>query len=418
MRSRHRTGDTRHSEPADVATLHGLPAALAATTGAQSLATLAVFVLPVLAPHVARDLGVAPHLVGYQVALIYMAAAAASMMSGGVLARGGPARSTQIALAAGGLGCAAISLGGISGAALGSVLLGLGYGLTNPAATQVLNRLAPPARRNLVFSVKQMGVPIGAALAGLILPSLGLALGWRGAAAMVAVALVLAALGLGVFHQAWDRTHDPDCAAPRPVASRLGTMAVLRTRPGLMALATTGALFSAVQLSLGAYAVTMLVDEFKWGVVAAGAAAAAIQASGALARLAWAAVADRRGAGLPVLAAIGLCTAAAALTVPLAPGWPSAAVLILLCAFGSCSAGWTGVAMAEAARLAPAGAAGTSAGGVLAVTYAGIVVGPPVFAGAVAMLGSYAGAFAALAILPLLGAVTAWRAHHRAPAPS
>jgi hypothetical protein len=36
-----------------------------------------------------------------------------------------------------------------------------------------------------------------------------------------------------------------------------------------------------------------------------------------------------------------------------------------------------------------------------------------VFALAVAWLGSYAAAFAALAVLPLLGAGIAWRAHRR-----
>ncbi len=45
----------------------GLAAALAATTGAQALATLAVFVLPVLAPAAAPDLGVPARWVGYQV---------------------------------------------------------------------------------------------------------------------------------------------------------------------------------------------------------------------------------------------------------------------------------------------------------------------------------------------------------------
>ncbi len=64
-------------------------------------------------------------------------------------------------------------------------------------------------------------------------------------------------------------------------------------------------------------------------------------------------------------------------------------------------------------RLAPAGEAGAAAGGVLAAAFAGVVAGPSVFALAVAWLGSYAAAFAALAVLPLLGAGIAWRAHRR-----
>ena len=393
--------------------MHGLAAALGATTGAQALATLAVYVMPVLAPTAAGDLGVAPELVGTQVAIIYAMAAAASMISGRVLARIGAARSTQLALLLASLGTAGVVVGGVPGAAIGAVLLGIGYGLTTPAATQVLSRLASPARRNLIFSVKQMGVPLGGALAGILLPSLALLLDWRGAVLVVVGALVLATIALSPFHQPWDAGSARNAEA----GARLGALAVLRASRGLMAIAAAGALFSAVQLSLGAFAVTMLVREFGWGPVAAGAAAAATQASGAVARVIWALLADRSRAGLAMLAAIGLGSAVAALAMPFALHWPAPAVVALLCLFGACAAGWTGIAMAEVARLAPPGAAGTATGGVLGVTYTGVVLGPLIFAGAVALFGSYTFAFAVIAALPLLGAGIAWKAHRRASAP-
>ena len=79
--------------------LGGLAAALAATTAAQALATLTVFVLPVLAPIAARDLGAALHWIGWQVACVYLSASATSMLSAGPLRRFGSARCTQLALA-------------------------------------------------------------------------------------------------------------------------------------------------------------------------------------------------------------------------------------------------------------------------------------------------------------------------------
>ncbi len=387
--------------------MKGLAAALAATTLAQALATLAVYVLPVLAPAAARELGVGAGLIGAQVALVYAAASVTSAVSGTVLARLGPAGCTQLALVSGGVGTAAIALGGLPGAALGSVLLGIGYGLTTPPATQVLARLTPPARRNLVFSIKQMGVPLGGTLAGLSLPVLALAIGWQGAALGVAAALLIAAIVLFPFHAAWGR------GAPSGTSPRMGTIQALRMSPGLLSLAVMGATFSAIQLSLGAFAVTALVEEFGWGAVAAGAGAAAVQASGAGARLLWAMLADRIRAGLPLLAAIGVGTALAALAMPLALHWPDAAVLLLLCVFGACSAGWTGIAMAEVARLAPPGAAGAATGGVMAVTYVGVVVGPSLFAGLALLAGTYTAAFALVSLLPLCGAAVALRAHRR-----
>ncbi len=388
--------------------LQGLAAALVATITAQVLATLAVFVLPTLAPEVARHLGVSPRLVGYQVAVVYSAASVASLTAGAVLARIGPARCTQFALLSVAMGAGLIALAGLPGAVLGSAALGLGYGLTNPAATQVLNRLSPAGRRNLVFAIKQTGVPVGGALAGLVLPALALWLGWRGAAMLVAGAALAAAVALWPFRQAWD--------AERPASGARGGgsgFALLRSVPGLGALAAMGSLFSAVQLSLGAYAVTMLVEEFGWSVVAAGAASAASLVAGAVARLGWAAAADRTGQGFPVLAVIGLGTAAGALALPFAADWPAPAVVGVLCLFGACAAGWTGVAMAEGARLAPPGAAGAATGAVLAVTFIGVVVGPSILAAVVARIGSYAEAFALMSLVPLTGSLIAWRAHRR-----
>ncbi|MBW8270036.1 MFS transporter [Caldovatus aquaticus] len=389
----------------------GLAAALAATTAAQGLATLAVFVLPVLAPAATRELRIAPHWIGYQVALVYGAAAIGSVLSVGALRRFGPARCTQIALGAAAFACLAMALGGVAGVLFGSLLVGGGYGLTNPAASQVLARLAPPARRNMVFAVKQMGVPIGAALAGLLLPGASLALGWRGTALAVAAALLAAALALGAFRPHWDAERDPRGRLLRGGAG--SGLAALRERPGLAALAAVGGLYSALQLAFGAYAVTMLVEEFGWGPVAAGAAAATAQVLGALARLAWGMAADLWRSGLGVLAAIGLASAAGVLALPFAVRWPETAVLAVFCALGASVAGWNGVLMAEAARLAAPGRAGEAAGGVLAVTFAGVVAGPSLLALVVGALGSYALAFAALAVLPLAGALAAWRTRRR-----
>ncbi|MFC7474838.1 MFS transporter [Dankookia sp. GCM10030260] len=386
--------------------LGGLGAALAATTAAQALATLTVFMLPVLAPLAARDLGAAPHWVGWQIACVYLAASATSMLSAGALRRFGSARCTQLALAAAGSGCLAVLAAGLPGAVLGSFLIGFGYGLTNPAATEVLARLAPARRRNMVFAVKQTGVPIGGALAGLLLPTLAAGLGWRGAVLAVAMLLLAAALGFGVLHRPWAGERDP--AAPLRTGLGGGWRA-LRDQPGMAGLAAISALYSGFQLALGAFTVTMLVEEFGWSPVAAGIVAAVTQAVGAAARLVWGLAADAWGSGMLTLAAIGGITVACGLALPLALAWPSAAVIGLFGLLGGSAAGWNGVLMAEAARLAAPGRAGEATGGVLAVAFAGVVVGPSLLGAAVGAAGSYALAFALLALLPASGAVIAWR---------
>ena len=112
---------------------------------------------------------------------------------------------------------------------------------------------------------------------------------------------------------------------------------------------------------------------------------------------------------MKTLAAIGLCTCLGGALLPLALSGPVEPLVVLLCLLGTCAAGWNGLLLAEAARLAAPGKAGDAAGGVLAVAFAGVVVGPSLFGLAVAVLDSYALAFGLLALLPGLGAVIAWR---------
>ncbi len=391
----------------------GLPAALLATTGAQGLATFTVFVLPVLAPQAAASLGVGAQLIGVQMALVYGAAAFTSAVAGGALRRWGPARCTQIALAAAAFACIAMALGGLAGVVAGSLATGLGYGLTNPAATQVLARLAPPARRNMVFAIKQTGVPLGGALAGLALPSLAAWLGWRGAALASGTAIAALTLAYAPLRRHWDAGRDP--TSPLRAGSG-GGLRALREQPGLLGLAVCGGCYSGIQLAMGAFMVTMLVSEFGWTPVTAGLATAVVQVAGAVARIGWGWVADRSGSGLRTLAVIGVLTVGCALLIPLARAWPTGPVLLLFTALGFCAAGWNGVLMAEVARLAAPGRAGEAAGGALVLSFGGVVVGPGLLAALVGAVGSYALAFAVLALLPLVGAMVAWRTEAGHPA--
>ena len=144
------------------------------------------------------------------------------MFSGGALRRYGPARCTQIALAAAGIACLLMVTAGLAGAVLGSFLIGLGYGLTNPAASQVLARLTPPERRNRVFAIKQTGVPIGGALAGALLPGLALSCGWRGTVAGVGAVLLLAVLGVFRLPPGLGCRTGPDLPDRRRLGRRAG----------------------------------------------------------------------------------------------------------------------------------------------------------------------------------------------------
>ena len=148
--------------------------------------------------------------------------------------------------------------------------------------------------------------------------------------------LLLGAASFGIFHRAWAAERDP---RTRLAAGMGGGLRALREQRGMAGLAAISALYSGFQLALGAYTVTMLVEEFAWTPVAAGFVAAVTQAVGAAARLFWGLVADVWRDGMRTLAAIGAITVACGLLLPLALPWPEMAVIGLFGVLGGSAAG-------------------------------------------------------------------------------
>lgn len=384
-----------------------LPATLTIATASQVMATSSVLGLATIPTIVSASIGVEPHLIGYQVSLIYCAGIVASALASGLVKRYGSARIAQIALYAAGIGFFGLASGVLPVMFLASVLIGIGYAFNNPASSHILKRVTPPRMRNLVYSIKQAGVPVGGILAALIIPPLSAATDWR--LALVVFALATLALGAAFYplRKSWDTDRDPNAMIGGAV---LKGQAIVWSSPGLRALALLGLLYSAIQLCVSTFTVAMLVDEFHWSPVAAGAMAAAVQAFGAAGRIVWGLVADLIGSGFLVLSFLGLVTAAGCFFLYFAGGGYHLAVLVVLCSLGACSIGWNGVLLAETARLSP-GSAGTMTGEVLAYTFCGVMIGPSTFALIYGATASYPLTFSVFGVLALAGAVIAALAH-------
>src|SRR5262245_66651683 len=65
---------------------------LAETTAIQAVGTMAVLVVPTIAPKIAETVGVPAGRVGYQISLLYLAAMFGSLAAGAPVARLGPCR--------------------------------------------------------------------------------------------------------------------------------------------------------------------------------------------------------------------------------------------------------------------------------------------------------------------------------------
>jgi MFS family permease len=377
--------------------------ALAVTLTVQTLTSMAMIAPSVLAPVAARDLGLAPQSIGFFASLTYFGAMLSGLATGRLTSRYGPLAICQAAVVLAGAG---LALGMFAIAAivpLAAVVIGLGYGVVNPVSSHILARRTPPGMMALVFSIKQTGVPVGGAIAGVVAPPLALALGWTGALPALAAVCIAAAFVLlpARARLAEARTAPAGPASSlRSVFSGLGRPIRLALGdPALRELSFASLGYAAVQLVFVTYFVSYLALELGYSLVKAGLVYACSHGAGIAGRIAWGAVADRWLAPRAMLAVLGVITAACALlAAAFSPAWPLAAVVAVGMLFGASAVGWNGVFLAEVARAAPAGMVTTATGGTQFFTFAGALSGPPLFAAAVWATGSYAWAFALFAI--------------------
>lgn len=375
--------------------------ALAATLAIQIYTSLAGTAAAVLAPDIAADLGVPARWIGGYVGLVYFGAMCAILLCGAYLARHGPIRVSQACVALCAIGIALVALARPEGLALvaaAAILLGLGYGPITPASSQILARTTPPSRMSLVFSIKQTGVPAGAALAGAVLPAIALVAGWRWAFAAIAVAGLAVLAAAQPLRRAMDTglRHDADV----DVGSALAAVRRVLRDPHIAPLTLLSFAYAATQVSFTSFLVVHLTHALGWSLVAAGFALSAGTIGGVVGRIAWGAVSDRTRAPRAVLGVIGLVGGACALSTAAATGeWPASAIYAIAIVFGATAIGWNGVMLAEVARLAPAGEAGAVTASAGFVTFAGVVIGPPLFAALSAVTGSTRAGFVAVSLL-------------------
>jgi MFS family permease len=369
----------------------------AAMLAAQIILSFTSIVAAVLAPLAAPDLGVDPELIGLYAAVVSGSSAVSSLLSGAFIRRFGPLRIVQASLALSALGLAVATAGSIAAVLLAGVILGLGYGPMTPSSSQILQRTTPPERVNLVFSVKQTGVPGGVFLGGAVMPAAATLAGWRPALAWLAVVALGFVVALQPLRAGFDAHRDPQHAL-----FRLAHVAALLRRTvadkGIWEITAISIVYNGMQQALATFLVVYLHGRAGMPLVTAGALLSLSQAAGAIGRVVWGVVADRLGRPRLVLAALGLAmTACAVLLGLVGADAPLAALAVLCIAFGGTATGWNGVYLAQLARMAPPGHAGEITGASNFFGSAGSMLVPVLFSAIVTLSDSYAAAYAVVA---------------------
>jgi MFS family permease len=380
---------------------------LAATLAVQTLATMALYSLPAVAPEVARDLQVPGALVGSFVALAYGVGIMSALISPGLVRRYGGVRATQaVLLAAAGM-LAFASLGsplgsGVTALALAAVVLGLGYGAAAPASTHLLVPQTPQPVFNLVMSLRQIGVPLGGVLAALILPPLVPILGWRGALLTELGPVLLLIVLMELPRKRWDVDREP---GRRVFGRGLIQPFTLLRQQRFRRLSVAAFVYAGLSLCMVAFMTVQLTTVVRLNLVQAGQILAAYQITGSVSRPIWGWIADRFLTPARTLALLGVGMSVAALLTGLyGPGWPTWAVMANALLAGCTAGGYTGVGYAEYAALG--GSRRTEATGLgTAIFFAGGMAAPPIFGAAVTALGGFHGGYIVGALLAFASGV-------------
>jgi sugar phosphate permease len=174
--------------------------------------------------------------------------------------------------------------------------------------------------------------------------------------------------------------------------------------PVLRRLGFVAFFFSFVQLCVGTFTVTLLVNEAGYSLVTAGFMFSLAQVAGIAGRVFLGWFADVTGGSIPVLKVSDLIVAACCIIAAFIDSTLSPVLLaVFYIVFGAMAYGWNGVMQAQIARLSPKGMVGVATGGLMVWIFAGTLAGPALFATGYRFATSYTTCFGALAAIAMTG---------------
>lgn len=379
--------------------------ALAVTLGAQILAAFAVHSPAVFGPVATRDLGIAADRVGLYITISYIAAMTVGLITPSIIARYGPLRALQGATLVIGIGVAIAALGTVWAVIASAIVTGIGNAFMGPVSAQILAERSLAGRMSLIFSIKQTGVPVGAALAGALVPTAILLIGWRPTLVVGAALFVVAAVMVQPLRAEYDRGRDATVRLTwaGALAQMRESIAYSWRDARLRKLSIAAFAYVAMQVVLMTYVVSYLNLQLGYSLVLAGFLFSAMTVAGIVGRVFWGALADTMRRPQRLLGALGVAAALTACVLALATEtWPQSLVALAAMAFGFTGVSWNGVYFAEVARNVPRAEVSRAMSGGMFFSFLGGIVGPLLFVFALPPGTRYSVGFVTIAVLSLL----------------
>lgn len=364
------------------------------------------YTMGVLAPVLIDELAVGEAQLGALASVLYASAAIVARLAGRRIDRvsGRVTLAVLFGTATGALVTMASSRTW-QGLLVAVLLAGVAIGANNLATNRLIAIHVPDGRRGLVIGIKQIGVKLAHVAAGAAVPVLALAFGWRQGLVLLAVGVaVAAALSLlGVpGHSSMSRGDAR--AAAQPAADLGSRVRWLRYYAMFM-----GVGMAAITTYLPLHA----VQNVGLSLVEGGLVVTLLGTTAVVARLVWAAVAERSRQPATVLAMLGigggLSLAAIAMAPVVAPWllWCGAATA------GATAGSWNVVAHLTLVSEVEPERAAAATGLVQATFLLGLAFGAPLFGILVESTGSFQLAWLVAGALSGAAVATAWRERMR-----
>jgi MFS family permease len=370
-------------------------AVVGVSVAALAAGTFSIVAIGALAPDLKAALGLSRAELGFLTSLVFIGSMISSRRAGKLTDSFGAARVLGLSLAGFGVAMAIAAVAPTAAVFMLAMLAaGIAYGGVNPPTNVVV---AGKLMRRLGFflSLKQSGVPLGGLLAGVVLPPVAVAFGWRWAFGLAVAVCFAAAATTPLLRNA-------------PVLrSRAGRPALAgRGRRHLVAIGTFGFVMSGTQWTFLTYLTLYLTGERGFSLARAGLALALAQGLGAAGRLLWGHLSDahgRRGRILLTMASLALASLALFASDP-----GSTAMWPLIAVSGFAIVGWNGAYHALVAERAGPGRVGRASGDALVFVFGGAVVVPPLLGLLADATGSWQPLWAAAAAGVAVAGVTLW----------
>ncbi len=275
--------------------------------------------------------------------------------------------------------------------------LGVGYAFTTPAGGRAILTWFQ-RDRGFAMGVRQMGVTLGGAVAGFMLPFLAVHGGYKLAFIGGGITTIVISL-LAVLVYRDPPARDDRKAGPGAQTPPMSAKQILR-HPAVIACTLAGMALVATQACANGFISVTAIRDVRASVAVAAASFAIMQIAATIARAGWGVVSDRYFGGDRMLLTALLCIASAAGTVLLALTRPGGEWLLLGSAalVGASGIAWNGLYTAVMAEIGGTQAAGRVMGIGLSFVFLSSAAAPPLF-GALADRVGLPGAWIALSLV-------------------